>query len=344
MEQAGQARTSENVASVMTQLDVNEQQKSEPVLALDTVQLFQAAATSLNFGLAIAFIAGLYSFADDFLKLFLPDHFFENVVEDSTKLMPNSLLIIIVVVAVLLFAWLLSILLYVLKYSGFAIHKDGNQISLSYGLLEKKTVLFDPKNVQAVITNESLLRQPFGYSEVKLQVVSSDKQEQLMLHPFIKTADIQSLLDQFVPQISQHNGGDIAQSPGKGLFYYLLIPLLVIIAICAGCIVYFGLNGAWSLLLLPLVTIWRIGCHRSAGLLLQDDQLTLRRRYISRTTYYVRKRRIVTMKVKRSNEQRRKNLISLSVQVLGSAFAYKVSFMNQGDVEQIWKWYSRSKV
>ncbi|MBH5320158.1 PH domain-containing protein [Paenibacillus sp. GSMTC-2017] len=333
-----------NVEGSSSQKESNATQlkkESEPLLTLDAGKLFQAAATSLNFGLAIAFIGGLYSFADDFLKLFLPDHFFEDVVEDSTSMMSSSLLITIVAISVILLAWLLSVVLYILKYSGYAIRRDGKQISVSYGLLEKKTVLFDPKNVQAVITSESLLRQPFGYAEVKLQVVSSDKQEQLMLHPFVKVSEIQSVLDQFVPQMVQHNKTDLVLSPRKALAFYIRIPLLVAMLLCTGCIIYFGTVGAWSLLLLPLIVLWRISCHRTAGLLLKGDQLTLRKRFINRTTYYVRKPRIVTMKVKRSIAQRKRGIISLSVHVLGSALSYNLSYMNEKDVEPIWRWFSR---
>jgi len=313
-----------------------------PAVTLDAGKLFQAAATSLNFGLAIAFIAGLYSFADDFLNLILPDHFFEQVVEDSVSQMSNTLFIVGLAVFVILFAWVLSILLYILKYSGFTMRREGKQLSLSYGLLEKKSILFDPKNVQAVIVNESWLRQIWGYSEVKLQVVSSDKQEQLMMHPFIKVSEIQALIDQFVPGIKLPEPQELAPSPRKALIYYIRIPLLIAVVLAGACIVYFGAIGAWSLVLIPLVLWWRISCHKAAGMLLQDGQLTLRRRTLQRITYYVRRPRIVTMSVKRSDAQRRKGIAAISVQVLGSPFSYKVPGLDQDDVQPVWSWYSRS--
>lgn len=317
---------------------------TESGVTLTAGQLFQAAATSLNFGLAIAFIAGVYSFADDFINLLLPDHFFERVVEDSASLMPNTLFISAIVLFVIVLAWGLSIVLYVLKYSGFTIHRDRGQVSLSYGLLEKKTVLFDPKNVQAVIVTESLLRQPFGYAEVKLQVVTSDKQEQLMLHPFLKASAIQPLLDSFVPGMSTNGNEPLERSPRRALIYYLRIPFIFAVIVGAACIGIFGAIGAWSLLLIPLVLLWRLACHRSAGLLLREGQLTLRRRVLHRHTYYIRKARIVTMEVKRSRAQRRKELISVSVHALGSAMDFGVACMEERDVNPVWRWYSRSQV
>lgn len=316
----------------------------ETVVSVDSGKLFQAAATSLNFGLAAAFIAGIYSFADDFMELLLPDRFFDKVVEDSVSLLSGTLFIVVIAILVIGFAWVLSIILYILKYSGFAIRREGQQVSISYGLLERKSILFDPKNAQAVIVNESWLRQPFGYGEVKLQVVSSDKQEQLMLHPFIKISEIQGLLDQCLPGMVVHGNEKLNKSPQKALLYYLRIPLLVSLVISSIVIVIFGMTGVWSLLIAPLVLWWRISCHRSAGLLLRDGQLTLRRRTLHLTTYYVRKPRIVTMKVNRSIAQKKRGLVSVSIHVLGSSFSYKVSCMAQRDVEPVWKWFSRRKV
>ncbi|WP_169833439.1 PH domain-containing protein [Paenibacillus oryzae] len=312
------------------------------VISLGPGKLFQAAATSLNFGLALAFLAGIYSFADDFIKLLLPDHFFEQVIEDSAWLVSGVLMIIFVSLAVLIFAWGLSVVLYVLKYSGFQIVRERDQVTLSYGLLEKKMVVFNPRNVQAVIVGESLLRQWMGYGEVKLQVVTSDKQEMLMLHPYIKLSEIQQLLDGYIPGFRMKSGQKLQPPPRRALLYYLRIPLLFAAAASIACIIMFGAAGSWCLLLVPLVAAWRFFCHRSAGVLLEDRQLSLRRRWLSRSTYLIARPRIEAMKVSRSLGLRRKELASLSVYALGSSMNFGVSCLEQSDVEQVWNWYSRS--
>ncbi|MHA6480505.1 PH domain-containing protein [Paenibacillus sp. strain BS8-2] len=313
----------------------------ENSVTLGPAQLLQAAATSLNFGLALAFIGGLYSFADDFLELLLPDRFFQHLIEDSRSLMPSVLVIVFIAILVIGLTWLLSIVLFVLKYSGFTMRRDGQQVSISYGLLEKKSYVFDPRNVQAVIINESLLRQWIGYAEVRLQIVSSDKQEQLMLHPFVAFRDIDKLLSQFVPGMRVFDPAELLPSPKRAWLYYIRIPYLLTIALCAASIGFFGVAGIWSLFLLPLIYVWCLGCHRAAGVLLRDGQLSLRKRFIGRTTYCLRKARIVAMKVTSTNAQRKKELKSLSVHVLGSGSAYNTSFLNVRDVEAVWSWYSR---
>lgn len=314
----------------------------ERVVALGPGKLFQAAATSLNFGLALAFLAGIYSFADDFIKLLLPDHFFEQVVEDSAWLLSGVLMITVVSLFVLIFAWALSVVLYVLKYSGFRIVRDSDQVTLSYGLLEKKMVVFNPRNVQAVIVGESLLRQWMGYGEVKLQVVTSDTQEMLMLHPYIKLSEIQQLLDGFIPGFRMQSGQKLQPPPRRALLYYVRIPLLIAAAISIACIILFGAVGSWCLVLIPLVAAWRFFCHRSAGVLLENRQLSLRRRWLSRSTYLIARPRIEAMKVSRSQGQRRRELASLSVYALGSTMNFGVSCLERADVENVWDWYSRT--
>ncbi|WP_424768845.1 PH domain-containing protein [Paenibacillus sp. sgz302251] len=309
---------------------------------LHSARLMQAAATSMNFGLVAAFIGGLYSFADDFIDMLLPDHFFENVVEDSVSLLPSYIIVVVIIMLGLGFAWFLSIALYVLKYSGFSVKKEGKQISVSYGLLEKKTFVFDPKNVQAVIIKEGLLRQAIGYAEIQLQVISSDNKEQLMLHPFIKRTEVSKVLAGFVPQLKLPENNDLTGAPKRALLYYVRIVLLLTLIGCVTLIVILKTAGLSSLILIPLALWWRKSCHKAAGVRLADGQLTLRRRFISRSTFLIRRPQIVTMRVNRSTGQERRKLLTLSVQAMGSPFSYRVACMDRADVEPVWEWYSRS--
>lgn len=327
----------------LTQASSTEPSTSMPAFTLNAKQLIQAAATSMNFGLVAAFMVGLFSLADDLFNQLLPDHFFENVVKDSADIMTNFILIFTIIVAGIGFAWLLSIVLYVLKYSGFSVKRDGRQISVSYGLLEKKTFVFDPKKVQAVVIKEGLLRQAYGYAEIQLQIVSSDKKEQLMLHPFLKRTAIQQVLNDFVPQVKLPSNTQLAGAPKRALLYYVRIELLFTLVICAAFIIFLKAAGLWSLLLLPIVLLWRKSCYNAAGVRLHEGQLTLRSRFVSRTTYLIRRPQILVMRVNRTIGQQRKKLLTLSVHTMGSVFDYSVKCLDRKDVEPVWQWYSRSQ-
>lgn len=313
---------------------------NDAVFRLDAAQLMMAAATTMNFGLVAAFAAGLYSFADDFVQL-LPDHFFENVVEDSASLMPDYFLIAIISLLGIFSAWILSIVLYTLKYSGFTASRSGKQIAISYGLLEKKTFLFDPKKVQAVIIKEGLMRQAMGYAQVSLQVISSDKNEQLMLHPYIKRSEIKWLLEAFVPRVRDFGAEGIAKAPSRAFLYYVRIELLLSLALCAAAIASFKTDALPSLVLPFIVIWWRRACFNAAGVKLDNGQLMIRRRLLARTTYFMRRPQTVVLRVSRSRAQQRKKLLSLSARVLGSPAPYRVACLEEQDIKRVWRWYSR---
>jgi putative membrane protein len=313
-----------------------------PAFRLSPTQLLQAAVTSMNLGLGVAFIAGLYSFADDFLKYLLPDHFFDDIVEDSAGMLPVAGLIVLLAVLGLALSWLLSLIVYVLKYSGFLARRDGKQISVSYGLLEKKAYVFDAANVQAVIVKEGLLRQALGYAEIQLQIISSDKQEQLILHPFLKRQHVNRLLEDFLPRFALPADATLQPAPRRALMYDVRIDVLIALAICTGLIWWLGTAALVSLALPVLLFAWGYFTFRASAICLEDGQLALRERKISRRTYLVRRPQIVAMRVRRSPGQERRSLLSLSVHVLGSAAAYRVNSLDRKDVEPVWRWYSRS--
>lgn len=321
--------------------DGNNDSNEGAFFQMDTGKLFMAAATSMNFGLVAAFIAGLVSFADDVIKLFAPEHFLEEVYRQSTSAMPIYLLVVVIAISGIVMAWLLSILLYILKYSGFTVRKDGKQISVSYGMLDRKTHLFDPKKVQAVIVQEGIVRQMLGYAQIQLQVISSDKKERMILHPFLPVSELQNVIEIFVPQIKMTEVKTLA--PARALIYYLRIELLLTLIASAVLIGFFKYDGLWSLLLIPIVALWRWSCYRAAGMSLDNGQLTLRGRNLARVTYMIRRPQIVVMKVKQTRGQQRKELLSLSVHAMGSVLDYSVTCLDQAEVKRVWKWYSREK-
>ncbi|MFF2483263.1 PH domain-containing protein [Paenibacillus sp. NPDC058071] len=308
---------------------------------LSSGQLLKAAITSTNFGLVIAFIAGVISFADDVLKLFLPDHFFERLYSESTSLLTGSILFIALAgFGAIFLAWLLSVILYIVKFSGFEVRREGNRVSVGYGLLDKKTLVFDPDKVQAVIVNESPLRQWIGHAQIQLQVVSSNKNEQLVLHPFIKLDQLQPLLDEFVPHMKANQVR--AGAPKRSRIYFYRIPLVIVAGLSFAAIGWFKVIGLWSLLLLPLTALWCGASYRASGIALEEGQLTLRHRSLSRLTFFIRRPQIVTMKVNRTFSQRRKRIVSVSVTAMGGQQPFEAPYLDQADVEPVWAWFSRS--
>src|SRR5690606_20983158 len=152
---------------------------------LSVAELLKASLTSMNFGIALAFIVGIFSFADDFVNSFNPSFSMDELWNNQAAATSIWLVSIIFTCMIISFVSLLSVALYVLTFSNYEITRSKEQIMIAYGLLDKKSFIFDQKKVQAVILEENVVRQMLGYAELKVQVITADQnQEQLIVHPF----------------------------------------------------------------------------------------------------------------------------------------------------------------
>lgn len=305
------------------------------LLQLSAGRLMLAALTSLNLSLALAFAAGVFSLADDIL----PKNLYAKLFQEAGHFLPGGWVALIALALVL--AWLLSAVLYTIKYAGFTVERVGKQIAVTCGLLERKQMFFSPQRVQAVSVKEGLLRQPFGYGEVKLHVLTSESDKNLMLHPLIPMKDIAVLLERIVPQYTADTVDTVP--PRRALWLYLRLEVLLTTAVCTGLIWYFKTPGLWSLLLFPVSILWAILTHKDAGIALRGKQLTIRSRLITRTTQYIRRPQVISLKVSGTRRQRRKNLRSFEVSLISSQYDGKTYSLEQSAVEAVWEWFRHPK-
>src|ERR671917_264612 len=99
---------------------------------LSTRELLVAGATSGQIGVAFSVLAIGFQFLDNFF----PEDFVRRLVE---TLAPNWLMVVLILVpAGLLLAWLLAIAGTVLAYSGFTLSREGDFLYIKRGLLERR--------------------------------------------------------------------------------------------------------------------------------------------------------------------------------------------------------------
>ncbi|NGZ74625.1 PH domain-containing protein [Saccharibacillus alkalitolerans] len=315
----------------------------EPVLLyrLGPGRLLQAALTEMNLGLAIAFVAGLFSFADDLM----PDEWMNRLVTNAQSYMTGLKAVLILGSAALIAAWLLSLVLFIVKFSGFSLYREGERLSIRYGLLERKQFLFDPMRVQAVTVKEGWLRQLLGYAHVEVNVVSSsDEKETPALHPFIRRSEIPALLERTVPQFEL--AGAEFKPPKRALLGYMRTGLIVATAIAAVLIYFFPHSGGlWALLLIPVSAGLDYWSFRTSGASLHGDRLTFVNRGIAKQTHCTLRRHIVAFGTVGSRFQRRRDMLTLRAHLLGGSggASFSVSRLERDDAERIYEWYSRER-
>ncbi|VTR53397.1 Bacterial membrane flanked domain [Actinobacillus pleuropneumoniae] len=311
------------------------EEERSTLLQLSSGRLLIAALSSPNLSLALAFVGGIVSFADDLL----PDRMYQSLFQSAGKLLPGSW--ISIAALALIVSWLLSAVLYTIKYAGFTVERFGKQISVSCGLLERKRLLFSPERVLAITVKEGVFRRWFGYAEVKVHVLTSESEKHFMLHPLLKTGDIPALLKRVTPQFSAQ--AISASPPPRSRWMYVRWKLAFAAAVSAACIWYFDRLGLLSLLLLPLSFAWGLLSHRDSGLNVTGKQLTIRSRFIAMSTRYIRRPQIIAMEVSGTRRQRRKGFLSLQVKMIFSEINESLSGMEQQEIEAVRAWFQQKK-
>src|SRR5215208_6872029 len=282
---------------------------------LSTGDLLLAGATSGQIGVAFSVLAIAFQFLDNFF----PEDFVRRLVE---TLAPNWLMVVLILVpAGLLLAWLLAIAGTVLAYSSFTLSREGDFLYIRRGLLERRETTIPLARIQAVRIVEGLLRQPFGLASLRVESAGygEDAGVSTALFPLLPRKEVQALLLDAVPEFAV--APTLNALPRRALRRYVLrstLPILFLLA-AAGFVslLAFGFV-AWGLaaLLLPLpAALYGWLRYRDAGWALEDDRLVVRSRLLTRTTAIAPRRRLQSRATARSPFQRRVRLATFQARV-----------------------------
>src|SRR5215216_4449609 len=165
---------------------------------LSTRDLLVAGATSGQIGVAFSIIAVGAQFFDDFLS----DAFVRRLLE---TLAPNWLMVLLILVpAGLLLAWLLAIAGTVLAYTGFTLSREGDFLYIKRGLLERREATIPLSRIQAVRISEGVLRQPFGLASLRVESAGygEDAGVSTTLFPLLPGNEVEELLADAAPEFA----------------------------------------------------------------------------------------------------------------------------------------------
>ncbi|WP_430111208.1 PH domain-containing protein [Paenibacillus sp. B1-33] len=346
--EAVDSRSSNNVRATagVDQMDQDRQTKGTGFSARDIRlgigTLFLSSATTIHLGMLLAFYVAITNFADDLLKLILPEGLLKKIMDQVMSLLPSHLTYIVLGVGGFILAWFISTLLFVAKYYRFTAVVQGEEIVISYGLFEKKVNAFKPGRVQEIIVKEGMLRQLLGYAQVEVGVLSADKKESLLLHPLVRVRDIPDLVAHFVPQVNMDQNTVQHRPPGRSWWYYVRMELLLFF-IAHGLLYWWqGTMAHWLWLLMPILLGMGTLRLKDAGMGIQDKQLMIRTRAIARKSHYMLRPHIVSISAKDNYFQRQRCIRSLRVTIM-SGHSYTANCFSEQDVARVWLWYSRKK-
>lgn len=308
-------------------------------------RLFLAGSTSGSIGVIFGFAAYIVSQIEQFLPASFFDRFFTSAVGWAVG--TSVLLLIGLVLFCLLILWLVGIAGTMIKYGNFTITRNGDELFISRGLLEKKQLTIPLGRIQAVGIRESILRQPLGYATVYAEIAggSLDKSEDFstVLFPIMKRDEIRPFLEKLLPDYKLVTTYTLSSLPRRACVFYVwraVWPFLLAMF----AVWYFFPPFAW-IPLIPLIASALFGFlrYKDAGIYVNAHQLVIRTRGFSRNTVILYHKRIQAFEKKQHKLQKiiRLATVKLSIiGVLGIGTHYQLKDLVENDANNLGNWYS----
>lgn len=318
-----------------------EVQAVNTVYAISAPELLVLSLTSGGVGVVISAMVAVLSQLDDFIP-------YKKLFGGLEKWAVQNIMITAIIVFIGFFlAWIISLLLTMLKYANFKVVKTEKDFIISHGLLERKQITIPLKRIQAIRINENIVRQILGYGTVYVESAGGSMENQeaanVTLLPIVKVKLISSILEPHLPDYQLEPA--FIPAPKRSLRRYILRSWFVPVPIVIAAVIFLNMWGLLSLLLLGFMTVNAVLKFRAAGWSLGEQQLALRFRTINRITVIMKKNKIQSLEMKESYFQQKKDLgtIGASVKSGAGGGGGTVLDLESSDIQKVYQWYSRGK-
>ncbi len=183
----------------------------------------------------------------------------------------------------LVLAWLLAALGTVVGFGGFAVRREGDELRIRRGLLQRRQATLRVDRVRAVRVIESVPRQALGLAALRVEVIGHAEEQAAAqtLFPLLARSEVEPFLRELLPELADGLDG-LQPPPRRALRRYALPPLAMTAAL--GVAAALLLSSPWPLLLAPLGAAYGALGFRAAGWRLEGGRLAVRSRRLARTT------------------------------------------------------------
>ncbi|RAK15682.1 putative membrane protein [Anoxybacillus vitaminiphilus] len=304
-------------------------------------ELVIAASTSGSIGVVLSAGGAFFGQFDELI----PYELFLQKFQQFTHL--NMIIISLIVLFAIFLVWFISIFIMVAKYGHFTVVKNGDDLTISRGLLEKRQFNIPIARIQAIRIAQNPLRQLFGYAAVYVEsaggLAEKESNYSTVLFPLVKVSKVNELLSMFVPHYSVP--ASFERLPSRALRRYIWRSVLPAVVLLLPISYFFQ---PWGYLLLLLVVPFAfLGYMRfkDAGVYMIDEHsLSLRYRVFTKMIVLLRKRRIQTLESSQSIFQRKQRLATVHLFIQSGLLHskhFKVVDIDEAHMDAIQKWYRK---
>lgn len=326
------ARRSENFAVLP------ETSASLPIRRLSIGELVIAGSTSGRVGIAFSIVMSILAFADDLIPFDAIAGQFGRFSDIGVLLLAGSILVG--------FVWFLGLLGTTLAHAGFTLTRDGDNLLIARGLLERRQATIPVDRIQTVRIVEGVLRQPFGLVELRIESAGygQNSGESTVLFPLLRKHKVLPFLQEMTPALAIQTNLKGLPSRSRRRYVLRLSQILpaIVLAILASAVLYPW--GLAAFLLVPAAMLLGLWQFRGAGWAVAADTLLIRSRVLSRTTVIMPRRRIQQAETRRSPFQRRAGLATFAAWVAsGDGTAFDLQHMDEVDASTLLTWLAPSE-
>ncbi|MBQ4116614.1 MAG: PH domain-containing protein [Clostridia bacterium] len=206
-----------------------------------------------------------------------------------------TLITVVTMLIVSIFSFIGCMLHSFIGYHNFTISKRGNDIQISFGLLERHTNTFSYDRIKAVKISQGLVQRMLGFAAIKLEVIGytnntgDDNNAAIgVLVPFCKFAEIGEILDKVLPDYTP----DKKQTKSASYFpfvswFALILGIVTGVVLLVTTIPMLIFNVAPSVILIVAISVSGVGavifavkalsallCYQNNGLAINNGKIT----------------------------------------------------------------------
>jgi len=282
-----------------------------PEWRLSPSGLILVGLTAPQLGMLLPVVGGAFAVGDDLLGRDATNSLADRLPTDAAG-------ILLLVVAALLAAWLLSFLGSLVAFAGFSVTRDGDHLRIRRGFLQRRATSVPLRRIHAVSVAEGPLRRPFGLCSVRLETAGYGREPSAArtLFPLLPIAGLDAQLASFVPALAGHaESQGLHRPPARSLRRYVLPGTLAVLLPTIAATLAWPVAWPAIPILTALATLDGLARHRNAGWRLDDDRLLLRRGSLTRRTLLARPTRLQDHSLSQNDLQRRAKLANISITV-----------------------------
>ena len=309
--------------TIKTKIDNKEIEQPKPLLKIGFLELLKVSLTENHLQNLLVFLAlvfGVFQQLSDVFKGVGKEADFNNYFDISQEALYNSVVIVMMLVAILLIIGVVSSFVRVLLFHfNLTLFIKNKSFEITQGLLTKKSIILSKEKVQSITVSTNPIKKWLGISFVTFKQAVSGKvkkqQNKLIRIIGCKTAQIKTIKELLYTDESIDN--QIAYLPNK---YYLLRMYFrsVLGLVVINTIIFFFLEEPiwfWvDLVLIPLTILLIHLKYKKAFYKFDDELLLVGKGRVETHLTYLPLFKVQNIKMKQTIFQQRRNVVNLVLQ------------------------------